>query len=220
MSGNFWDNDPIAAPPMPPKAMSAPDQARIKNYDDGADEANRLASQATAFMDKNGRTPTGGLLAIPGAPTIAKATGIGGPDLSAMDRASMQMANAMKAPGSRLTQMEFGKYLSGVPNVKSDFGNNLTNAQGIYNARTAAVAAQSFMRTWQQTHGTLDGADAAWLQFQQQHFAPDGTYYHDPSQNPALKRAHGNAALKARSGQAGQQAADGATIDIFGRPAQ
>lgn len=203
---NWWESFPLAAQQgVAAKNVPAPDSAQIKGADDAANAANRLAASAQDFASRNARTATGGWLAIPGAATIAKAFGIGGPDLTAMDRDAMTMANSMKPAGSRLTQMEFGKYLGGVPNLQTEGPKNTPNAQAIFNTRTAAVAYDSFLRTYQQVHGSLTGAQPAWQQFQSQHFGPDGTFYHDPSQNPALAagpgdpRARANAALKARS---------------------
>jgi len=202
MSGNWWENDPIAAPPMPPKAKSPADQKRVADLQQGFDEANNLANTATDFMMRNQRTGTGGPLAIPFATSIAKALGVGGPDLSAMDRDSVQMATQLRAPGQRLTQMEFSKNLGAVPSVHSTYDNNAENTNAVYATRTGAAAKSAFYSRWLDTKGSLDGADAAWLNFQQQHFSPDlKTYYHDPNDNPAYARSQGNAALKQRSAQ-------------------
>lgn len=202
MSGNWWENDPIAAPPMPPKAKSPADQKRVADLQGGFDEANNLANTATDFMTRNQRTNTGGALALPFAAGVAKALGVGGDDLSAMDRDSIQMATQLRAPGQRLTQMEFSKNLGAVPSVQASRDNNQKNTDAIYATRTGAAAKSAFYSRWLDTKGTLDGADPAWLQFQSQHFGSDGTYYHDPNDNPSFQRAQGNAALKNKSASA------------------
>lgn len=197
MSGNWWDNDPIVAqPPIPNKAKSPADQKRVADLQQGFDEANNLANTATDFMTRNQRTDTGGWKAIPGAVTVAKALGVGGPDLSAMDRDSVQMATQLRAPGQRLTQMEFSKNLGAVPSVHSSMDNNQENTNSVYATRTGAAAKSAFYTKYLDTKGSLDGADVAWMNFQQQHFSPDlKTYYHDPAENPALKGQN----LKAKS---------------------
>lgn len=207
---NWWESYPLSAQQgVAAKNVAAPDNAQIKDADSAVVEANRLAAAASDFSSRNARTATGGWLAIPGAATVAKSLGIGGPDLTAMDRDAMTMANSMKPAGSRLTQMEFGKYLGGVPNLQTEGPKNAPNAQAIFNTRTAATAYDSYMRTFLQVHGSLTGAQAGWAKFQAQHFGPDGTFYHDPSANPAVQpvqadpRARANAALKARSAGAG-----------------
>jgi hypothetical protein len=139
-------------------------------------------------------------MAIPGAQTVAKATGASGDDLAAMNRDTTQMATQMRTPGMRLTQMEFGKFLGANPSLNNSRANNQQAVAQINAARTGAAAKSAFYTKWLDARGSLDGADGAWLQFQSQHFSPDGqTYYHDPNDNPALKRAQGNAALKDKS---------------------
>jgi hypothetical protein len=159
----------------------------VADIQQGFDEANNLATLAADFMSRNARTPTGGLLALPGATTVAKATGLGGPDLVSMDRDSTQMATNMRSPGMRLTQMEFGKFIGASPSTHTSYDNNRAAAQNIYAARTGAAAKSAFYTRWLNMNGNLDGADAAWLRYQQAHFSPDlKQFYADSSSNPTM----------------------------------
>jgi hypothetical protein len=201
MAGNFWDNDPVSAPVRQPKSISPTDQKRVADIQQGFDEANNLATLAADFMTRNARTSTGGLLALPGATTVAKATGLGGPDLVSMDRDSTQMATNMRSPGMRLTQMEFGKFIGASPSTHTSYDNNRAAAENIYAARTGAAAKSAFYTRWLAMNGNLDGADGAWLNYQRQHFSPDlKQFYADPSRNPMTGGGGGSASQSRPAG--------------------
>lgn len=214
MGANFWENDPVAMPPMPAKSLGAMDQKRVEGMQEGLDEANNLADLSADFHARNRRTGTGGWLAIPGAATVSKALGLMSPDLSAMDRDSVQMATALRKPNMRLTQMEFGKFLGTSPNIQTAGPTNAVSDQQAQAARVGAAAKSTFYTHYLQKKGNLDGADAAWMQFRAQHFSPDLQTF------SAAPVSDWNSFLKQKSAQArgGQPAANGATIDIFGRP--
>lgn len=196
MAGNWWENYSPVSAPLAPKALSGGDQKRIADLEQGADEAGRLASTAADFVDRNKRTATGGWLAAPGTRHIAGALGLGGDDLNAMDRDSIQMATQLRAPGQRLTQMEFSKNLGATPSIGTTGDKNAANAQGIYNVHAAAAAQAAYYRAYAEKNGTLNGADTGWLRFKSQHFGPDGSFIQDPSQSADNSPGQ---ALKAKS---------------------
>lgn len=195
-------------------AISTDDSKFVKGVQDQASSTEGLSAAAQDFMRRNDRTKTGGLLAIPGAPTLMKA--IKGPssDLAAMDRDSVGMATSLRAPGQRLTQMEFLKNLGSGPSVRNTLDENRNVAGEIYNGNTKAQAKASFLTTYLNTHRTLDGAIPAWLSWSGQHFATDGSYSHEPLSGQAAPTD----ALTQRSGQAKTAVGHGMTVDVFGRP--
>lgn len=177
--------------------LSPTDAKQVADIQTSAGGIEGLSAAAEDFLQRNARTPTGGMLAIPGVPTIMKA--IKGPssDLAAMDRDSVGMAISLRAPGQRLTQMEFLKNLGAGPSVRNTVGNNTQVAQQIFNGNTLAQAKAAFFSTYLNTHRTLAGAIPAWLGWKNQHFDEAGGYSHDPISH---QQAAG-AALKARSAQ-------------------
>lgn len=171
---------------------------QVAEMQTNASNMEALADNTADFMARNARTPTGGLLAIPFASKVAKAVHApGSDDLAAMDRDNIANAVAMRAPGMRLTQMEFGKFMGATPAVQNDVSVNKPVADQIYNGNTLAQAKAAFFATYLNTHRTLAGAIPAWLGWKTQHFDTSGNYSHDPISN---KQAAG-AALKARSSQ-------------------
>lgn len=227
---NFWDNDPVAAPSPsngkaaakaagPPK-LSQADEQRLKNLDTSADETASLAQQAGRFVQDNTQAGTGLGLGdfyvgtanhhIPLNPVRAYETSHN-PAVSDMDSLGAQMATHMRTPGMRLTQMEFGKFLGSVPSIAKEGDSNVQQANQIMQARVAAAAKQSFYHSFAQTHGTLNGADPAWAQYEATRL---------PKFLPANPLAAGLHATSAARQAQPAQAQDGATVDVFGRPVQ
>jgi hypothetical protein len=194
--------------------LSPEDQKQVSGIQTQASGLEGLTTAAQDFIQRNARTKTGGLLAIPGAPTIAKAFSGPSSDLAAMDRDSVGMATSLRAPGQRLTQMEFLKNLGSGPSVRNTLPENMNVAHEIFNGNTKAQAKASFFTTYLNTHRTLDGAIPAWLSWSGQHFDTTGNYSHEPITQG------GNAALKAQSAQSQTPVTHGMTVDVFGRPVQ
>jgi hypothetical protein len=178
--------------------ISPTDAKAVADIQGQASSMDSLASTSRDFINRNQRTPTGGLLAIPGATTIAKALGVGGDDLAAMDRDSVGMATALRAPGQRLTQMEFLKNLGAGPSVHTAIGANTQTDSQIQNGNALAQAKASFFTTYLSHKRSLDGAIPAWLNFKAQHFGSDGAF----SKDPITDQQAAGQALKAVSTQA------------------
>jgi hypothetical protein len=142
-SAGNWRRDNAKLSAMGMGGASGPlnpdDAKRVAAMQTDLDNVDGLANTATDFMSRNAKTPTGGLLAIPGATSIAKAFQGSSSDLAAMDRDNSQMAVQMRTPGMRLTQMEFGKFLGATPSPKNTQDQNAQIAQSIYAARTLAA---------------------------------------------------------------------------------
>lgn len=174
--------------------------AQLKSIAADDDTTARLANQANESMQLNARAGTGGLYGAPFG--IGKvATWLGGqvnPDIQAMDSLSVNMAKNMRAPGQRLTQMEWAKNLTAVPSPANTYGGNAGITQNINNARTMSAAKNSFYQTWARMKGDLSGADPAWLAYQASHFDGSGRFIPDA-------RAGANGAMLARSAQTQQQ---------------
>lgn len=197
-------------------AISNDDSKQIAGMQTQAQSMEGLSAAAQDFMQRNIRSKTGGMLAIPGVPTVMKA--IKGPssDLAAMDRDSVGMATSLRAPGQRLTQMEFLKNLGSGPSVRNTLPENASVAKDIYNGNTKAQAKASFFTTYLDAHRTLNGAIPAWLDWSSKHFSPTGDYSHEPLDAPAAPS--GNDMLKQRSAGAKATVQHGMTVDVFGRP--
>lgn len=182
--------------------LSGADQKQVQSLQSSADALDQAAGTTSDFMQRNARTNTGGVLALPVVGGIAKALGVGGDDLAAMDRDSTSLATSLRAPGQRLTQMEFLQNLRSGPTTKNAFPDNAAAAQQVYNANTMAQAKASFFTSYLTAKRTLNGAIPAWESWKAQHFGADGSYSHDPITN---QQAAG-AALKARSASGGTPA--------------
>lgn len=189
-------------------AGSATEQKTVADMDAAARTMDNVTRTAGDFSQRNARTGTGMLMAVPGASFVAKALGANGDDLAAMDRDSVNMATGLRAPGMRMTQMEFQKFLGSSPSVTNSKGNNDQLVHAMQTANPLAQAQASFYATYLQTHRTLAGVLPAWLNWRNQNFSSDGTY------TPANPKNSANAALKARSAQARGPA----VIDINGNP--
>ena len=183
----------------PPGAAASPtakaDQTRVTNMMGSRDEAKDLAGLVNDFAIRNDRTKTGGMLAIPGVAGVVQGLGLKGSDeLGMMDADALQAATRMRAPGMRLTQMEFQKFLGGVPSIKKDISVNRRFQEHANNAAINAGAQAAFYDHYLRRRGSLDGADEAWSTWSNQHFDPEGNFSVDP-------RADANAGLKAKSAQ-------------------
>lgn len=178
--------------------LSPTDAKAVADIQGQASSMDSLASAASDFMTRNQRTKTGGLLAIPGAPTVAKAFAGPTSDLAAMDRDSVGMATSLRAPGQRLTQMEFLKNLGSGPSVRNTIDENTNVASQVFNGNALAQAKASFFTTYLSHKRSLDGAIPAWLNFKAQHFGADGAF----SKDPITDQQAAGQALKAVSKQA------------------
>src|SRR5436190_3902908 len=174
------------------------DQERVKLMQSTADEVKDLSGLVNDFAMRNRRTPTGGLLAIPGASAASQAPGLkGSDDLGVMDADALQAATRMRAPGMRLTQMEFQKFLGGVPSIKKAETSNRPFQTRLNNARAMAGAQSAFFDEYLRRRGSLQGADQAWSKWQLAHFGPEGEFMPDVS--PEARKAAANQKLKAQS---------------------
>jgi hypothetical protein len=177
------------------------DQKTVSDMATAARTMDNVSRTASDFRQRNAGTVTGGALAIPGASVVAKALGANGDDLATMDRDSVNMATGLRAPGMRITQMEFQKFLGSSPSVTNSEGNNNKAVGALNIANVMAQAQASFYSSYLQAHRTLAGVIPAWLGWRGQHFGDDGSYSHDPI---AHQQAAG-AALKSVTGQGAQQ---------------
>jgi hypothetical protein len=202
-SDGSWGVDMPAMVRMGLAANAAPlstsDQKQVADLRTAADSVGHAAAITGDFMVRNGRTPTGGAYAIPGVPSIAKAFSGSDSDLTAMDRDSASLAPLLRAPGQRLTQMEWMQNLRSGPSIKNAEPQNKQAAQAIYDANTLAQAQASFWESYLNNKRTLAGVVPAWNAWKAQHFAADGSYSHDP----LTPQQAASAALKTRSAQAG-----------------
>lgn len=146
-------------------ALDPNDAKTVAGYHQDFTDADSLASMATQFTNLNRQTDTGLLNYIPGA-------GIVHPDVSAMDNLSKQMATRLRAPGMRLTQMEFNQFLGAVPTATNTQEQNNAIAKNIFLGHALAAAKSSFYSSYLNSHRTLAGADAGWLAFRGAHFGP------------------------------------------------
>jgi hypothetical protein len=195
--------------------LSTNDQKQVADMQGNAAQMEALSRNTADFMARNKETATGGILALPFASRIAKAVGLDKTgNLAAMDRDNIASATQMRAPGMRMTQMEFGKFLGATPSVQNDGHQNTKVAQDIANGNTLAQAKASFFTSYLNHHRTLDGAIPAWLQFSNTHFDPTGNYLGPTPGNAPT----GNAALKQRSAAFKAPVTAGSTVDVFGRP--
>lgn len=178
--------------------ISGADQKQVFDMENDANQTDTLAGNANDFMKRNRRTGTGGVYALPFASKAAKAMGVSGADdLAQMDRDNISSATAMRAPGMRLTQMEFGKFLGATPSVQNAGPQNAQIATAINKANTLAQAKASFFSSYLDHHRTLSGAIPAWLAFKNSRFDEDMNYLPDPISH---QRAAGEA-LRSRSSQ-------------------
>ena len=161
------------------------DQDRVNQMQQAAALVQAYAGHINDFAIRNARTPTGHGLAVKGATDVAKSQGTAGSDeLGVMDNDAVQAALALRTPGLRITGMEFQKFLGGTPSTTNDIKVNQPFQHKANVARVLADAQASFYDNWNRSHHGLAGADNAWSDFYQNHFDPEGTYYHDPTQNP------------------------------------
>jgi len=176
-------------------AISPADQKQVEALRTASDATDQAAALTSDFMTRNARTSTGGIYALPLIGSAAKALGFGGDDLAQMDRDSTSLATALRAPGQRLTQMEFLQNLRSGPTIKNNFANNRQASQGVYNANTLGQAKTAFYSSYLDAKRTLAGVEPAWQSWKAQHFNADGSYSHDPITH---QQAAGGA-LKGRS---------------------
>lgn len=198
-------------------SLTNADQKQVTDMQGDASQTESLASNANDFMKRNQRTGTGGIYAIPGVVDVAKALGVSGADdLAQMNRDNIASATQMRAPGMRLTQMEFGKFLGATPSTHNAGPQNAQVADQINKANALAQAKASFFTTYLAHKRSLDGAIPAWLNFRNQHFDQDGNFSKDPISD---QQAAGHA-LKALSKQTNTPVTHGMTVDVLGRPVQ
>lgn len=198
-------------------ALTNKDQEFVSHQQENANNIETLAGNTKDFMNANERTPTGGILALPFATRVAKGLGMkGSEDLGAMDRDNIASAVQMRAPGMRMTQMEFQKFLGATPAAQNSGPVNQRIATDIYRGNALAQAKAAFYTTYLSHKRNLDGAGPAWLSFKQQHFNDDGDFSHDPLSDKDAS----NQAVRALSAKSGQPApvTHGMTVDVFGRP--
>jgi hypothetical protein len=160
--------------------VTTDDSKAVDEYRAAASQMEHLSDLSRDFITRNARTGTGGWLGLPFAPSIAKAISGTSSDLSAMDRDTTGMATALRAPGQRLTQMEFLQNVKSSPTIKATGDKNIQANASIQNANVMAQAKASFYASYLAHHRSLAGVIPNWLAFKAQHFGDDGTYSQDP----------------------------------------
>jgi len=137
------------------------------------------------------------------------------PHLNAMQAQTIPMATAMRAPGMRMTQMEFNAFRGAAPSVSRTLEANEELAKNIAAAHTYVTAKHAFYTSWKQQHGNLDGVDAPWEAFKASRFDSAGNYKGPPKAGAApTPRAAANQTLIARSAAAKAPP----VVDIDGNP--
>lgn len=142
------------------------DRKRVSDLADGFQSADQYARLAHRFM-QNQKGISGSIYRIPGAQAIGETFD---PSLEGQDNLSTQMATSLRAPGMRMTQMEFKKFGEVSPNVENYTHNNQSIANNAYQARNYMAAKSSYYSTYMKDHGSLNGADGGWNNYEAKTF--------------------------------------------------
>lgn len=180
---------PPSATPLPTPIVTA-NSKQLADADEYARNQQRALQLEQEALRANAHVSTGfmpyGLPAIGGLLTSA----IGGinPSIGTMESLATRTAPFIRAPGQRLTQMEWLKNLGAVVSPRNPFATNQRIVQFQQNFSAYSAARAAHMRHWvEHTDGGLDGEADAWDRFAGQHFDPKtGAFSQTPlSQRPA-----------------------------------
>lgn len=155
---------PVPAGDVPKTDQEALDRARQE-----AEQARFQSRAAQQFLDINRETGTGGLrntvVNLPLVGTVLDVPGImraNSPNWGAMEAITAGAAPRQRVPGSGATSdFETKMMLAGFPSVDKRGDTNTVIARRLANEDARARARASFLDTWVSTHGSLQGADAA-----------------------------------------------------------
>lgn len=155
--------------PAPTPRLSAQDQKQLAAAREGASLGLDIATKAEQFVDTNKKAGTGGVLGLNFPGGLGGVSEIAAPfseDLAEMQSLTNQMAPALRAPGSgAMSDKDVALFKRSVPNVDFPGPTNQAIQRRLKDESARKAAYASFLDTWAQKRGTLQGADAAFLKY-------------------------------------------------------
>lgn len=140
------------------QALSPQDAKTLAEQRTAAQNIRGARQQAYEFVQRNEATPTGGIMAVPGASEVA---GAFNPAISTLQGISNSMIPGLHTTPGPMTDADAKLYKSAIPNPNLPYETNRNLARNISGKEQQIAARSAFFESYAARKGSLNGADAA-----------------------------------------------------------